>query len=308
MMAQRPALAPAGPDAIATVGSGNMPVSPRLPLRETLLDVAKRWVLGIAYALQPQRIASVPHVLLWTAMDLLQGGTREPNQSRTRSRPDTFGGVVRDLTPESYLAALRLGFFPWAHCGPLKWWTRSKRMVLFFPELHVSRKLRRLVTSGKYRVTFDTAFDEVVEACRAPRAYNWHTLTWITPRFASLFSKLHRKGHAHSFEVWNSDGELVGGGFGTAVGRIFIGESMFSLEPETSKLAAAVLYAHLETWGFALVDARDFTPVLAKAGYREISRAEYEALLEQHANEPDRLGPWSVEPGTAETASIFRNS
>jgi leucyl/phenylalanyl-tRNA--protein transferase len=308
MMAQRPALAPDGPDAIATVGGGNMPVSPRLPLREPPLDVAKRLVLGIAYALQPQRIASVPHVLLWTAMDLLRGGTKVPDPCRTRSRPDTFGGVVRDLTPDSYLAALRLGFFPWTHCGPLKWWTRSKRMVLFFPELHVSRKLRRLISSGKYRVTFDTAFDEVVEACRAPRTYNWHTLTWITPRFVSLFSEMHRKGYAHSFEVWNGNGDLVGGGFGTAVGRIFIGESMFSLEPETSKLAAAVLYAHLEKWGFALVDARDFTPVLAKTGYREIPRAQYEALLKQHAYEPDRLGPWSVEPGTAENASIFRNS
>lgn len=295
MLAHQRALEPAGRDANPRARNPKTSASAGLPLRETSFDMAKRWVLGTAYALQPQRVASLPHLLFWSALDLLRGGTRLPDQDLTRSRPDTFGGVVRDLTPESFLAALRLGFFPWAHCGPLKWWTRKKRMVLFFPELHVSRKLKRLLASGKYRVTFDTAFDEVLLACRAPRAYNWHSLTWITPRFLRLFSELHRQGHAHSFEVWNANGELVGGGFGVAVGRIFVGESMFSREPEASKLAGAVLYAHLERWGFALVDARDFTPVLARVGFREISRADYELLLREHAHNAGRVGAWAVE-------------
>lgn len=295
MLAHQRALERTGPGAIPTARNGEPPAPAGLPLRETPFAVAKRWVLGTAYALQPQRLASLPHLLFWTAQDLIRGGTRMPDQNRTKSRPDTFGGVVRDLSPETYLAALRLGFFPWAHCGPLKWWTRKKRTVLFFPELHVSRKLKRLLASGKYRVTFDTAFDEVLLNCRAPRVYNWHSLTWLTPRFMRLFSELHRQGHAHSFEVWNADGELVGGGFGVAAGRIFVGESMFSHEAETSKLAAAVLYAHLERWGFSLVDARDTTPVLASAGYREISRAEYEALLREHAHAPGLRGPWTVE-------------
>lgn len=280
-----PELAPADPAASAT----------RLPARETLLAAAKRWLLGTAYALQPQRILSLPHLAALTAVDLLRGGTERPDQNRTRPRPDTFGGVVKRLTPEAHLAALRLGFYPWAHCGPLKWWTRSKRAVLFFPELHKSRRLKRLLASGKYRVTFDTAFDAVLLACAAPRNYNWHSLTWLTPRMMQHFATLHRMGHAHSFEVWNAEGVLVGGGFGVAVGRVFIGESMFSLEPDTSKVAAAVLYAHLEKWGFALVDARDQTPVLSKMGYREIPRAEFEQLLREHANAPDKLDPWTVE-------------
>jgi leucyl/phenylalanyl-tRNA--protein transferase len=271
-------------------------VSADLPLRETPLAVAKRWLLGTAYALQPQRVAGLPALLLWTTLDLLRGGTRLPDQSRTRSLPDTFGGVVRELSPETYLAALRLGFFPWAHCGPLKWWTRRQRMVLFLPERHVSRRVKRLLASRKYRVTFDTAFDHVLLSCGAPRSYNWHSLTWLTPRFMQLFSALHRQGHAHSFEVWNAEGELVGGGFGVAVGRIFVGESMFSRETDTSKLAAAVLYDHLERWGFALVDARDSTPVLKKMGYREIPRAEYEQKLREHADAPGRPGPWTAEP------------
>lgn len=287
------------PEPAATAaGESEKSASAELPLRESPVAMTKRWAFGVAYALQPQRIASVPALLLWTGLDLLRGGTEVPDQSRTRSRPDTFGGVVRNLTPATYLAAARLGFFPWAHCGPLKWWTRSKRMVLFFPEMHVSRRVKRTLASGKYRVTFDTAFNEVLLRCGAPRSYNWHSLTWLTPRYMRLFAELHRQGHAHSFEVWNSTGELVGGGFGVAVGRIFIGESMFSLEPDTSKLAAAVLYAHLEKWGFALVDARDHTPVLAKAGYREIPRADYEQLLREHAHVSLRSGPWTADAAT----------
>jgi leucyl/phenylalanyl-tRNA--protein transferase len=297
MLAQQSALSePAAPDRTEAVRNNQqLLVSTGLPEREPPLAVAKRWVFGTAYALQPQWISKLPSLLLWTAVDFMRGGTIIPAQNRTKSRPDTFGGVVRDLTPESFLAALRLGFFPWAHCGPLKWWTRSKRAVLFFPELHVSRRLKRLMASGRYRVAFDTAFDEVLLRCAAPRAYNWHSLTWLTPRFMQLFSDLHRQGHAHSFEVRDADGKLVGGGFGVAVGRVFVGESMFSLEADASKVAAAALYSHLEKWGFALVDARDMTPVLEKSGYREISRSEYEQLLRENAYAPGRPGPWTVE-------------
>lgn len=295
----------AGPDG-GTRGETTSSPAADLPAREPLGRMAARWGLGILYALQPQRIWSVPHLLLWTALDLFRGGTEIPDQNRTRSRPDTFGGVVRRLTPETYLAALRLGFFPWAHCGPLKWWTREKRKVLFFPELHVSRRLRRLLKSRKYRVTFDTAFNEVLIACGAPRAYNWHALTWLTPRYMRLFAELHRQGHAHSFEVWNAAGELVGGGFGVAIGRVFVGESMFSHEPDTSKLGSIVLYAHLRKWGFVLVDARDSTPVLKKAGYREISRAAYEALLREHADAPGHPGPWRASSDISNHAATSR--
>jgi len=262
--------------------------------QETLLRRAARWVLGCAYALHPQRIASVPHLIFWTILDLIRGGTALPDRNRTRSLPDTFAGVVQDLTPASYMAAMRLGFFPWAHCGPLKWWTRRNRAVLLLSELHVPRRLKRLQKSGKYRVTFDTAFDDVLRACAAPRTYNWHTLTWLTPRVMRLFSDLHAKGHGHSFEVWNAAGELVGGGFGVASGRIFVGESMFSREADTSKLGLAVLCDELARRGFALIDARDMTPVLAAAGFREIPRTEFEKLLDAHVGANGKPGPWTV--------------
>lgn len=285
--------------------NGQIAVSTGRPVAESSFDIIKRWALGIAYALQPQRISGVPALLLWTAVDLARGGTEVPDQNRTRSQPDTFAGVVRNLTAETYLAALRLGFFPWAHCGPLKWWTRRERSVLLFPELHVQRRLKRLMRSGKYRVTFDTAFEEVVKRCAEPRAYNWHALTWLTPRFRALFAELNRKGHTHSYEVWNTEGELVAGGFGTAIGDVFVGESMFSREPDTSKLASIVLYAHLKKWGFAFVDARDRTPVLEKQGYRDIPRAEFEALMRKHASRDRATGPWVATLSPAQSLDVL---
>ncbi len=288
-----------------TGGSDQAAGSPGLPARETTAEIAKRWLLGTAYALQPQRIGSLPHLLFWTALDLFRGRTEIPDQNRTQSRPDTFGGVVRHLNAETYMAALRLGFFPWAHCGPAKWWTREQRSVLFFSELHISRRLRKLMRSGKYRVTFDTAFEEVVQNCAAPRAYNWHSLTWLTPRFRTLFADLNRKGHTHSYEVWNTEGELVAGGFGSVVGQVFVGESMFSREPDTSKLASMVLYSHLKKWGFAFVDARDRTPVLDKQGYRDIPRAEFEALMREHAGRSQTTGRWTATLSTAQALDVL---
>jgi len=298
MLAHRTALAGPVP-AAGSARSGQATTPTPLPERETARRRATRWLLGCAYALHPRRIANVPHLLVWTACDVIQGGTLVPKRERTQSRPDTFGGVVRDLSPASYMAALRLGFFPWAHCGPLKWWTRRRRAVLLFPDLHVSRRLKRLLKSARYRVTFDMAFEAVLSACAAPRSYNWHTLTWLTPRYMRLFSELHRQGHAHSFEVWNEAGELVGGGFGIAAGRVFVGESMFSREADTSKLGCAVLFSRLAQQGFAMVDARDMTPVLETMGFREIPRAGFEKLLDAHASVSGVPGSWTTEQDPA---------
>jgi leucyl/phenylalanyl-tRNA--protein transferase len=151
-------------------------------------------------------------------------------------------------------------------------------------------------------VTFDTAFDEVVRECAAPRSYNWHALTWITPRIRRLYAELHRLGHAHSFEIWNQDGALVGGGFGIAVGRIFISDSLFSRERDVSKMVSSALYYHLARWGYVLCDGRDHTPMQEAMGYREISRAEHEALLAEHAHAGGRPGPWTAEADLAAVA------
>ncbi len=268
------------------------------PLRMTI----QRWILGTLYALKPERIRDLPFLIAYTGLDILRGGTALPDQRRTRARPDTFAGVCRRLTPETMLAAMRLGFFPWCHAGPLKWWTRKQRMVLFFAEHKLEKRCLREMKKNTYHVTFDTAFDEVVRECAAPRSYNWHTLTWITPAIRRLYAELHRRGHAHSFEIWNEAGTLVGGGFGISIGRIFISDSLFSRERDVSKMASAALYYHLAKWGFILCDGRDHTPMQEAMGYREISRAEHERLLAEQAHVESRPGPWRTEADLATVA------
>lgn len=263
---------------------------------------AQRWVLGTVYALMPGRIAAFPHLAVHTLVDALRGGTLVPDQNRTKPTPDTFGGVCRDASAETVLAAARNGFFPWCHCGPLKWWTRERRMVLFFGDYHIGKRLRRDMKKSTYRVTFDQAFEEVITACAGHRSYNKHSLTWITPRIMRLYADLFDQGHAHSFEVWDTDGKLVGGGYGLSVGRVFVTESQFSLARDTSKMGFAVLNYHLAKWGYVLNDGKDFTPTIDAMGFHPIPRAEYEAILKDGAAVGEMegvVGRWKAEADLA---------
>ena len=274
--------------------------------RESWNGWAQRWILGAAYALKPDRIHDTPHLVYRAALDLVRGGTHIPERGRTWSRPDTFGGVCRAISPETVLAAARAGFFPWCHCGPLKWWTREKRMVLFFNEYHIAKRLRRDMKKAPYRVTFDQAFEEVIAACAGHRSYNRHSLTWITPKIMALYTELFDQGHAHSFEVWDADGKLVGGGYGLAAGPVFMTESQFSLAPNTSKMGFAVLNYHLAKWGFLANDGKDFTPTIDAMGFRAIPRAEFDALLDNRDAEAKmtaKTGRWNVETDMATVAA-----
>jgi leucyl/phenylalanyl-tRNA---protein transferase len=284
--------------------SGGAEPDPRDELfRESASDRARRWLLGAAYACHPKRIGDLPYLLAHSAADIARGGTRIPEQDATHSRPDTFAGICRDISPATIMAAARLGFFPWAHFGPLKWWTRKNRMVLFLDEQHIGKRLRRDMKKAAYRVTFDQAFDAVVKACAGRRPGRPAGLTWVTPRIMRLYSDLHAEGHAHSFEVWSADGRLVGGGYGIAVGRIFVTESQFSRQSNTSKMGFAALNHHLAKWGFLLNDGKQHTPTIEAMGFREIKRAEFEALLAQHADANVKQGPWMVETDLATIAA-----
>jgi leucyl/phenylalanyl-tRNA--protein transferase len=270
--------------------------------RETPSETAMRWIMGTAYACHPKRASDLPFLLGHMGADLARGGTVVPDPERTYSRPDTFAGVARDICPETILAAARLGFFPWCHLGPLKWWTRSERVVLFSGEQHIPKRLRREMRKTDYRVTFDLAFDEVIKACAGHRKGRPPGLTWVTPRIMRLYSELFDMGHAHSFEVWSADGRLVGGGYGLSVGRIFFGESQFSVETNTSKMGFVTLNHHLAKWGYVLNDGKDYTAVIDAMGFRAIPRAEFEAILAEHGHGGDKPGPWIVEDDLATIA------
>jgi leucyl/phenylalanyl-tRNA--protein transferase len=287
---------------IAEEGEESTAARRRRLFRETPKEKLLRWVMGTAYACQPKRIADVPFLHWNMAADIARGGTRVPSDATTHPRPEIFAGVCRDITPHSVIAAARGGFFPWAHVGPLKWWTRPQRMVLFLDEHHIGKRLRRDMRKSNYRVTFDEAFDEVIKACAEPRKGRPLGLTWITPKIMRLYSALHDRGDAHSFEVWSDDGRLVGGGYGIAVGRVFYTESQFSRESNTSKMGFASFNHHLAKWGFLVNDGKDYTSTIDAMGFRAIPRAEFEQILAQHGTQAPRGGRWAVEDDLAAIA------
>jgi leucyl/phenylalanyl-tRNA--protein transferase len=136
----------------------------------------------------------------------------------------------------------------------------------------------------------------VIKACAAKREGHYR-ITWITPRIMRAYAKLFDAGYVHSFEVWNGEGKLVGGGYGVAVGRVFTTESQFSLEPNTSKIGFSVLNWHLARWGFLVNDGKGATPTILDMGFRPIPRADFLRLLEEDAGQGGKGGTWSVEAG-----------
>ncbi|MDP3482661.1 MAG: leucyl/phenylalanyl-tRNA--protein transferase [Sulfuricella sp.] len=195
-----------------------------------------------------------------------------------------------DLSPQRLIEAYRRGIFPWFNPGePILWWSPDPRMVLFPGELKVSRSLRKTLKKQPYEIRADTAFRQVMEACAAPRG--GHSGTWITPAMIDAYTELHRQGLAHTVETWMDD-KLVGGLYGVSLGRMFYGESMFSLATDASKIAFVHLVRQLERWGFGMIDCQMKTAHLASLGAREIPRAEFSQKLSELVNFPGINGAW----------------
>ena len=216
-----------------------------------------------------------------------------PPVATALTEPNGLLAAGASLSPARLLEAYALGIFPWFNEGdPILWWSPDPRMVLFTRELHVSRSLRRVVTSGSFRVTADTAFPEVMAGCAAPRADSEGT--WITEDMTAAYGQLARIGAAHSIEVWMGDA-LVGGLYGVAIGRMFFGESMFSRVSNASKVALVHLTRQLEAWGFELIDCQMSTSHLASLGAREIPRDEFVARVARLTRLPAIAGPWTLQ-------------
>ncbi len=202
--------------------------------------------------------------------------------------PLAVGG---DLRPDRLLLAYSLGIFPWYGPGePIQWHSPDPRMVLLANELRVTRSLRRTLRKGRFRLTLDTAFGAVVEACaQTPRP--GQDGTWITDEMKTAYLKLHERGLAHSAEAWDGD-DLVGGLYGVSLGAAFFGESMFTHVPEASKVSFVTFTEQLERWGIRLVDCQVYTEHLARFGAREWPRSEFLAALRVALEVPARVGPW----------------
>ncbi|MGE3782174.1 MAG: leucyl/phenylalanyl-tRNA--protein transferase, partial [Alphaproteobacteria bacterium] len=166
------------------------------------------------------------------------------------------------LTPEILLQAYAAGIFPMAESAddPELFWVDPKRRgVLPLDELHVPRRLRRVLRRGIFSVRVDTAFEAVIRACA--ESSETRPTTWINDEIVWLYTALFAGGAAHSVECWH-DGELVGGLYGVSLGAAFFGESMFSRVSEASKVALVHLVARLRLGGYRLLDTQFVTPHL----------------------------------------------
>jgi leucyl/phenylalanyl-tRNA--protein transferase len=202
--------------------------------------------------------------------------------------------VGGDLRPERLLLAYSLGIFPWYGEGlPILWYSPDPRLVLDSGELVVSRSLRKTLRRGRYQVTLDTAFDNVIRACAdAPRP--GQTGTWITEDMVRAYRRLHRLGYAHSAEAW-LDGELAGGLYGVSLGAGFFGESMFARADDASKVAFVTLVEQLRRWGIRLIDCQVHTEHLARFGADEVPREQFLARLAAALEQPTRSGRWQLD-------------
>ena len=214
-----------------------------------------------------------------------------PPVSEALDSPNGLLAWGGDLSPGRLLNAYRAGIFPWYSAGqPILWWSPAPRCVLFPPDVYLSRRTRRRYNSGAYRVSADTAFDRVIQACAGPRKSE--PGTWITPEMATAYRLLHRMGFAHSFEVWHEN-ELAGGIYGLALGSLFFGESMFSHRTDAGKLALVALCRQLHSWGFGLLDCQVGNPHLFHMGATELPRADFERLLKEPGPNPGLTGRWT---------------
>ena len=209
-----------------------------------------------------------------------------------------------EVTADLVLRAYRHGLFPMAEGragDKLFWLDPVKRGVLPLDGFHLSRRLLRTVLSDTYRVTADANFAGTIAGCATPLPDR--TDTWINPQIERLFTELHRMGHAHSVETWQS-GTLVGGLYGVALGGVFFGESMFSFARDASKVALVHLVARLRLGGFRLLDTQFVTSHLAQFGAKEIPRDTYRQQLADAVDLPAR---WLMDPGEDTMAAEFRD-
>lgn len=214
-----------------------------------------------------------------------------PDQTLALTEPNgllAFGG---DLSPARLLAAYRRGIFPWFSEGePILWWSPDPRCVFRTATLRPNRSLRRQLTGKHWHVTIDQAFDAVIRGCAAPR--DNHSTSWIVPAMIDAYVHLHRLGHAHSVEAWDGD-RLVGGIYGVAVGKLFCGESMFSLESGGSKVALMALGQLLHQEGYPLLDTQVANHHTLGLGAVEIPRADYLAETRELVADEGRVGSWA---------------
>jgi leucyl/phenylalanyl-tRNA--protein transferase len=200
--------------------------------------------------------------------------------------PSGLVAVGGALEPDALVAAYASGVFPWSSDPVLTWWSPDPRAIFDLATWRAHRSVSRSARRGVWRFSVDRAFEEVMRACG--EAGEDRPSTWITDEFIRAYGELHRRGLAHSIEVWEQEA-LVGGLYGVTLGGFFGGESMFHRRTDASKAAVAYLVERLRAGGFTLLDAQVPTPHLERLGAVCIPRADYLVRLRAALLRPARL-------------------
>lgn len=213
-----------------------------------------------------------------------------PPVERALSEPDGLLAAGGDLSPPRLLEAYRRGIFPWYSRGqPILWWCPDPRAVLRPERLKVSRSLAKSLRNRGFETRIDGAFREVLRYCGSSELRPGGT--WLSPEMRAAYLRLHKLGYAHSVETW-LDGRLVGGLYGVALGNVFFGESMFSLERDASKVALKRLCDELVRRGYHIIDCQMATAHLMSLGAELIPRLEFIELLRTRIQADLAATPW----------------
>jgi leucyl/phenylalanyl-tRNA--protein transferase len=224
-----------------------------------------------------------------------------PNTTQALTTPNGLLAAGGQLSSQWLLHAYSRGIFPWFMQGePILWWSPSPRTIIEINHLHISRSLAKTLRKKQFTVTFDQAFEHVIEACAEPRTSQDDGETWISKDMMTAYCQLHHLGYAHSVEVWQQK-ELIGGIYGISLGRMFFGESMFSRAKDGSKIALFHLVEQIKKWQYIAIDCQVYNPHLERMGAVQISRATFESMLSQHVNQvPCHWNPSPTHPAPNE--------
>ena len=228
--------------------------------------------------------------------------TAFPHPSSALDEPNGLLAAGGDLSAQRLISAYRQGIFPWfSEEDPILWWSPNPRCVLFPEDIHISRSMRKWMRRSSLTFTFDQAFHRVIASCASLRQET--TGTWISPEIESAYIELHKQGIAHSVEVWDED-TLVGGLYGLAMGKLFFGESMFSTQENTSKVAFMALAKQLSLWDYPLIDCQVHNPHLASLGATDIPRTQFLDYIDRYADQTNQP-PWAFEFDLASLTQSF---
>jgi len=229
--------------------------------------------------------------------------TEFPRPAKALRDPNGLLAVGGDLSRARLLAAYERGIFPWYEEGqPILWWTPNPRAVIFPSRLHVSASLRKLMRKATFTVSLDLDFPAVVRHCRQVR--ETREGTWITDAMEQAYGDLHRAGYGHSIEVWQ-DQRLVGGLYGICLGKVFYGESMFSLASNASKIAMVALAREMRRRELELLDCQVSNRHLLSMGAELLPREEFNNLLVRLVQPPYVRGPWAIPGGYLPTEALL---